>query len=878
MEYAAPAMNDFIRLMAPPKEKVLAATAKTSKKYHPENVMIVTPSETRYAPRLQRPAEPALTWSMFASVQSTKSCKVHKNTWSELVEQVKKPKRYANKADQPLIKLATFGDRPNAKGSVRHDGNVDQVYGLECDYDAGEVTPEQAATLLEQAGIRAVIYPSASHTVAVPRWRVLAPFQWPVAPADRAKYLSMLNGVLGGILAPESWVLSQTYYLGAVEGVEYQAIEVEGECIDLVADVDGLVELPPTAKVKPAVELLKARSAADINDPVADFLFAQGWVQGVGADGLLHGDCPWSDQHTTASVESATSYIPSGVGGRDAPGFKCMHSHCASRTVSHFLHAIGYEAAQFEDISGDEVDSAEQEAIRERNAKLEEGDKVDFTDAGNVNLLARLTHGDLRYVHEFKLWLNWTGERWEQDPTHTVAYASARRVGDHYAAQAWRLKKQIETADPSMVKGLQKQLAAVQAHEKACRSRRGMENMLALAVKDGRFVIMAERLDRDPYMLGVQNGVVDLRTGELRPDARDEFVTMRCNVAFHADAPAPRFRQLVDEVTGFPIEPEHHADGSVVASTVGRYTPRPDLAAYLQKALGYSISAVTREQKLFTTFGADGSNGKNQLLEAVLNTVGPYGVRARPSLLMTNRRSEQDVNAATPALKALEHKRLVVLSEPDANCIIDNGILKAITGDKEISGRAMYGAETNILVTFHLWMLANVKPPLDHMEPAVVGRIAMLPFDRSWNRPGTVQRNAAIPDGDPLLAETLQNEREGTLAWLVEGAAAYFREGLAPCAEVRSITVDYLNDQDPVARWLELYDTCAPQGGTSASDLYQQFSEWWEAEVFSDSGGSGHAPKNAKAFGFALKAKGVARDRTRITMYGLRQKRGEGRS
>ncbi|RZI95163.1 MAG: hypothetical protein EOP39_29840, partial [Rubrivivax sp.] len=392
--------------------------------------------------------------------------------------------------------------------------------------------------------------------------------------------------------------------------------------------------------------------------------------------------------------------------------------------------------------------------------------------------------------------------------------------------QATRLKKQIDAADPSLVKGLQKQLAAVQAHEKACRSRRGMENMLALAMRDRRFVILADLLDRNPHLLGVQNGVVDLRTGELRPDARDEFVTMRCTVAFHADAPAPRFRLLVDEVTGFPIEPERHADGSVVASTVGRYTLRPELAAYLQKALGYSISAVTREQKMFTTYGADGSNGKNQLMEAVLNTVGPYGVRSRPALLMTNRRSEQDVNGATPALKALEHKRLVVLSEPDANCIIDNGILKAITGDRELSGRAMYGAETNIVVTFHLWMLANVKPPLDHMEPAVVGRIAMLPFDRSWNRPGTVQRNSALPDGDALLGQALEGEREGILRWLVEGAEAYFREGLAPCLEVQSTTVGYLNDQDPVAQWLQGYETCEPRNGTPALELFSQFSDW----------------------------------------------------
>lgn len=358
---------NFIELMQQ-KEGPAATAGHPKQKSKTKMNSNFTATEPVHAPQHQRPAEPALTWSMFASVQSTKACEQHTGTWAELVAQVRSPKRYASKADQPLIKLATFGSKPNAKGSVRYDGNVDQVHGLEADYDAGLVSPEEAARRLREAGIRALVYTSASHTAENPRWRVLAPFLWPVAPAERAKYMSMLNGVLGGILAHESWVQSQIYYLGKVEGVKYEAIEVDGECIDLVANVDGLVALPPAKAVKVAVEPPKPRTAADINDPVADFLFAQGWVKSKGQDGLLHVRCPWEHEHTTETVESSTSYLPAGVGGIDHGNFSCLHSHCAGRHVGHFEHAIGYVTEDFEVIP---TDGSEPELLPvvERNPK-----------------------------------------------------------------------------------------------------------------------------------------------------------------------------------------------------------------------------------------------------------------------------------------------------------------------------------------------------------------------------------------------------------------------------------------------------------------------------------------------------------------------------
>src|SRR4051794_10771835 len=96
-------------------------------------------------------------------------------TWQQLVEYLTTPKTYPSKGVCPWIKLARFGEIRSAHNSLRHNANVVAITGIEGDYDAGQVTLADAATMLADAGVVAVFYTSPSHTPERPRWRVLCP-------------------------------------------------------------------------------------------------------------------------------------------------------------------------------------------------------------------------------------------------------------------------------------------------------------------------------------------------------------------------------------------------------------------------------------------------------------------------------------------------------------------------------------------------------------------------------------------------------------------------------------------------------------------------------------------------------------------------------
>ena len=141
----------------------------------------------------------------------------------------------------PLVKLGRYADDSRA---AAHD--LVAITGLEGDYDAGDVSPADAAALLNAAGIESVVVTTASHTHQAPRWRVFAPLAAEHPASARAALLGRLNGVLGGILSRESFTPKQCYFVGRLNGSKNpECYEVEGARVDTMPALDAGAVQPP---------------------------------------------------------------------------------------------------------------------------------------------------------------------------------------------------------------------------------------------------------------------------------------------------------------------------------------------------------------------------------------------------------------------------------------------------------------------------------------------------------------------------------------------------------------------------------------------------------------------------------------------------------
>jgi AAA domain len=163
-------------------------------------------------------------------------------TLNELEKHLVNAGPYASKQQCPLFKLAKFGDIRTDKNSLRHNENVLSISGIECDYDGKKISIDEAHRLLKSAGVKALLYTSPSHTVAQPRWRLVCPLSNETKPSYRSIFVSWVNGVFAGVLAGESFTLSQAFYFGRVSGAEFRYTSTlnDDSCrfVDLIPTLD----------------------------------------------------------------------------------------------------------------------------------------------------------------------------------------------------------------------------------------------------------------------------------------------------------------------------------------------------------------------------------------------------------------------------------------------------------------------------------------------------------------------------------------------------------------------------------------------------------------------------------------------------------------
>jgi len=150
----------------------------------------------------------------------------HDEVWPSICAGIANAPEFESKDACQWLSLSVYGDAANENGCLRYADNVQCITGIEGDYDGEEVSIDDAAELARRYGVSACFYTSASHRPDAPRWRVLVPLGRECPLSERDKYMDRLNGVLGGVLSPESWTKSQAFLIGRVRGVEYRCVVV----------------------------------------------------------------------------------------------------------------------------------------------------------------------------------------------------------------------------------------------------------------------------------------------------------------------------------------------------------------------------------------------------------------------------------------------------------------------------------------------------------------------------------------------------------------------------------------------------------------------------------------------------------------------------
>ena len=371
--------------------------------------------------------------------------------------------------------------------------------------------------------------------------------------------------------------------------------------------------------------------------------------------------------------------------------------------------------------------ASQEDVVQQADAKTEGGDtktEPGLTDLGNARRFAREHREGVRYCWPWAKWLVWNGRFWSRDDTgevHRLAEATVRGMYQEAAKSPSRERR--EDLGGWAVK---------------CESHERRAKMLASAQAIEGIPVRPEDLDRDPWLLNVRNGTIDLRTGKRRPHAREDLITRGIDVDYDPAAVCPTWDRFIREV----------------------FASEAETIAFVQRAVGYSITGDVREHAFFIAYGA-GSNGKSTLLDAIHGLLGAYAGRVPAELLMARRGEHHPTERAT-----LYGKRFVSSSETGEGRWLAEGLVKSLTGGDPIECRRMREDFWEFRPTHKLWLATNHKPQIRGTDHAIWRRIHLIPFGVTFHEPETKKN----PQKDPTLPGRLRQDSPGSCGGPSRGA------------------------------------------------------------------------------------------------------------
>jgi putative DNA primase/helicase len=424
------------------------------------------------------------------------------------------------------------------------------------------------------------------------------------------------------------------------------------------------------------------------------------------------------------------------------------------------------------------------------------------TDAMNAHALVAWTDGRIKYAPGLGFYV-WNGRTWERSEVKV-------RQEIHRMAAALMLAGKVTEAKPfamtTRINDLMTELRSVPS-----------------------VYVTPQDFDSRPDLLSFRNGTVELRTGRLRPHAKEDMLTYCLAIEYDEEAECPRWEAFMSEIM----------------------PGMPSMPSYLQRLIGYGVTGNTDEQ-CFAVLWGKGANGKSVLtdtLSAVFGTI----TKTTPFATF----EEKSSGGIPNDIAALRGARLVMASEGESGKPMSEAVLKRVTGKDMVSARFLRQEFFEFKPSFLLVLATNHKPKFKGQDDGLWRRVKMIPFKRFF-APG---------ERDHDLDKKLLAEAQGIAAWAVRGAVEWYANGLQDPDEITTASREYRETSDALVGFFPGVFERDDASAVAGADAYNAYREWCEAE-----GLPSKEVWTRRAFYDAMEERQVSRKKTNkgITLVGIR--------
>lgn len=410
----------------------------------------------------------------------------------------------------------------------------------------------------------------------------------------------------------------------------------------------------------------------------------------------------------------------------------------------------------------------------------EEKKRYDMTDTGNAHRLYDRFGTIMHYSYNRKKWMYWDGKSWRYDESGEIKKL-ADLVCDDIKREA--MLEQDEKTQADMLKWATRTASS-----------KGKEAMVKECQHLEDVPVSLDALDSYTDYLNCQNGIVNLKNGELIPHESNFMMSKICVCEYDPSGMEPKlWKKFLNDVT----------DGD------------KRLQDYIQKCIGYSLSGSNREQCAYFLYGM-GNNGKSTFLDTIADMMGTYSANVQPETIMLQKSFIG--GGANSDIARLKSTRFVTSEEPTEGVRLNEGLLKQLTGGSKVTCRFLYGDEFEYMPEFKIWVATNHKPVIRGTDLGIWRRIKLIPFEV----------NIPKEKVDKNLRYKLRKEFPQILNWAVQGCIKWQQEGIEEPKAVMDAVQDYKQEMDLLASFIE---QCIEIDYTEtekimASDMFRLYSKW----------------------------------------------------
>lgn len=412
-------------------------------------------------------------------------------------------------------------------------------------------------------------------------------------------------------------------------------------------------------------------------------------------------------------------------------------------------------------------------------------------DAEQAKWLAEALGSEYRYDHTAERWHHWTGVRWAPD-----------KVKDLHERVIELTTERLKTVNAINVPDDDERKRLVKVYRRLFELSRIESALRTLATSDGYKTDGAD-WDQDAFLLGCENGIVDLRVNALvdqpgpsllvTKTTGQKFVPLKEWTVNELRRRAPRFMEFMVEVT----------------------SGDPGMIDFILRWYGYTLFGTTEEQKFLILIGT-GRNGKGALMNTMRSVIGEYTADTDQNLYMKTRYGAARSDGARADLMALKGKRFAVMEEPEGGQFNEE-LLKAHTGGVPITARALHSNNVISWVPTHtITFLTNKAPRVEDVGPSMQRRVLVADFRERFDG----ERE------DKHLYDKLKLESEGILAILCWAAKAWYEDGLTIPQRILDASEAYITQNDPIGKALDEFFVVKMGVSAGAKVLYETYLEW----------------------------------------------------